>query len=341
MTTFSTAALPDVAPPDPTKHVKYTLGMVLGVDDFTQEFAYVSGRTKRVVADLLGYGVSCGLRVTVDEDPDQGPRVNVAPGEAVTPSGQLVCVTPAQCAFVNEWLRANRDEVERTLSPPAASLPLYVVACYRECSTDEVPIPGEPCRSEDELLAPSRTQDDFALELRLRPPPPGEQATLRAFCRWLSQIPVTASAGPGPEAFLADLRAALDLGTGSPPSSPPSSPPTPDWILASPPPASLEIPEGDAAAYFDAALLFWTTDLRPLARGEIDGAECGCGGTTESSADADCVLLAELGVPIVVDAISGELVADTPPITIDELSRPTLASLSYLQELALAQETTP
>ena len=337
MTTFSTAALPDVAPPDPTKHVKYTLGMVLGVDDFTQEFAYVSGRTRRVVADLLGYGVSCGLRVTIDTDPDQGPRVNVAPGEAVTPSGQLVCVTPAQCAFVNEWLRANRDEVERTMSPPAAALPLYVVACYRECATDDVPIPGEPCRSEDELMAPSRTQDDFALELRLKPPPPGEQATLRAFCRWLADIPVTASAGAGPDAFLGDLRAALDLGSGSPP----SSPPTPEWFLTSPPPPGVEIPESDAAAYFDAALLFWTSDLRPLARGDFDGAECGCGGTMGPSTDADCVLLAELAVPIVIDAISGELVADTTPIAIDELSRPTLASLSYLQELALAQETAP
>jgi hypothetical protein len=337
MTTFATAALPDVAPPDPTKHVKYTLGMVLGVDDFTQEFAYVSGRTKRVVADLLGYGVSCGLRVTVDADPDEGPRVNVAPGEAVTPSGQLVCVTPAQCAFVNEWLRANRDEVERSMSPPAGALPLYLVACYRECATDDVPIPGEPCRSEDELMAPSRTQDDFELELRMKPPPPGEQETLRAFCRWLAQIPVTASAGAGPEAFLDDLRAELDMSTGSPP----SSPPTPTFFLASPPPPSLEIPESDAAAYFDAALLFWTTDLRPLARGDVWGAECGCGGTTAPTTDADCVLLAELAVPIVVDAISGELVADTTPIVIDELSRPTLASLSFLQELVLAQETTP
>jgi hypothetical protein len=337
MTTFSTAALPDVAPPDSTKHVKYTLGMVLGVDDFTQEFAYVSGRIKRVVADLLGYGVSCGLRVTIDADPDEGPRINVAPGEAVTPSGQLVCVTPAQCAFVNEWLRANRSEVERQMSPPTGALPLYVVACYRECATDDVPIPGEPCRSEDELMAPSRTQDDFDLELRLKPPTPGEQPTLRAFCRWLAEIPVTAAAGAGPEAFLDDLRAALDMTTGSPP----SSPPTPESFLASPPPAGLEIPESDAAAYFDAALLFWTSDLRPLARGDIGGAECGCGGTTGSSADADCILLAELAVPIVVDAVSGELVADTAPIAIDELSRPTLASLSFLQELALAQETTP
>jgi hypothetical protein len=337
MTTFSTAALPDVAPPDPTKHVKYTLGMVLGVDDFTQEFAYVSGRTKRVVADLLGYGVSCGLRVTIEEDPDHGPRINVAPGEAVTPSGQIVCVTPAQCAFVNEWLRANRSEVERQMSPPTGTLPLYVVVCYRECATDDVPIPGEPCRSETELMAPSRTQDDFALDLRLTSPLAGEQPTEREFARWLAEIPVVATPGAGPEAFLDDLRAALDMSTGSPP----SSPPTPTWFLASPPPAGLEIPSDDAAAYVDAALRFWTTDVRPLARGDVAGAECGCGSTTGFGTDADCVLLAELAVPIVVDAVSGELLADTTPITIDELSRPTIVSLSFLEELMLARETAP
>jgi len=29
---------------DPSKHVNYTFGMLLGVDDFKQEFAYLSGR---------------------------------------------------------------------------------------------------------------------------------------------------------------------------------------------------------------------------------------------------------------------------------------------------------
>ena len=45
MTTFARPdGPPPVAPLDPTKHVKYTLGMVLGVDDFDQEFAYLVRR---------------------------------------------------------------------------------------------------------------------------------------------------------------------------------------------------------------------------------------------------------------------------------------------------------
>ena len=51
-------------PPDPTKHVNYTLGMILGVDEFTQEFAYLSERDRWAVRDLAGYGT-----LTVDPPP--------------------------------------------------------------------------------------------------------------------------------------------------------------------------------------------------------------------------------------------------------------------------------
>src|SRR5450755_5097102 len=115
MTSFA-PALPQIAPPDPTKHVDYQLGMVLGVDDFQQEFTYSSARDKRIVRDLIGYGVVSGLRVTV-ETTAAGPRVNVAPGELVTRSGQFVCVSPAQCASLNDWLLANRDVVLAAAGP--------------------------------------------------------------------------------------------------------------------------------------------------------------------------------------------------------------------------------
>ena len=41
------AATPDAVAPDPSKHVNYTFGMLLGVDDFKQEFAYLAGRGVR------------------------------------------------------------------------------------------------------------------------------------------------------------------------------------------------------------------------------------------------------------------------------------------------------
>ncbi|PYS42657.1 MAG: hypothetical protein DMF71_08800, partial [Acidobacteria bacterium] len=105
METFMPRVSPAVATPDPSKHVNYALGMVLGVDDFTQEFSYLSGRDQWLARDLLGYGTVSGLKVRIEKD-DKGPRVLIEPGVALSPRGQLIRVTPAQCAYLNPWLAA-------------------------------------------------------------------------------------------------------------------------------------------------------------------------------------------------------------------------------------------
>ena len=180
--------LPGAAALDPTKHVKYTLGMVLGVQDFEQEHTYMRAHDEWLARDAVGYGTVSGLDVAVEVD-TQGPRVSVSPGSAITPCGRLVCVTPAQCATLNDWLARHDEEVRARLAGVAslgslastASAPggsssqpatatAYVVLCAQDCLTDDLPIPGEPCRTEDALSAPSRVKDDFRLELRLDPP---------------------------------------------------------------------------------------------------------------------------------------------------------------------------
>jgi hypothetical protein len=332
MSTFAPTALPRVAPSDPTKHVNYALGMVLGADDFKQEHTYVIGRADRIVRELIGYGVVYGMRVTVDVG-ERGPRVQVAPGEAVVPSGRFVCVSPAQCAYLNDWLEANRDEVERFGSPPV-NLPLSVVACYRECPTDDVPIPGEPCRSDDELMAPSRLKEGFSLELRLTPPPQLEEDAVRDFVHFVRSIPIVPGAGGDVEKFIETLRSAIGLEL-SPPSSPPGML---DFLLGSPP-AGLEIPRERLAEYVAALVRFWVEELRPRVRSAIPGAECGCGGTVgELDPDADCLTLATLEVPIVVDAVTGALlVADAPDVGVDDTTRPTLVHVRMLQEWLLSE----
>ena len=78
-------------------------------------------------------------------------------------------------------------------------------------------------------------------------------------------------------------------------------------------------------------------ELRPRLRSPLPGAECGCGGSAgELGADADCVLLAELEVPIVLDAPTGTWeVADATAVTVDDTLRPTLLHLRFLQEWLL------
>jgi hypothetical protein len=333
MTTFTSVSLPQIAPPDPSKHVDYQLGMVLGVDDFVQEFSYSSGRDKRIVRDLIGYGVVSGLRVTVDVSAGGGPQVQVAPGELVTPSGQFVCISPAQCANLNAWLQANVDQIEQIASPPA-TLQLSVVASYAECFTDTVPIPGEPCRGDDELQQPSRIQDSFALDLQLSAPPQTEDDAIADFVRWVRRIPLVDTPPGDVDAFIEELRLLMALEV----SSPPSPPSLLDFLYASPPP-SLEIPRAAAGQYLAALFSFWVTDLRARVRCDGSAAECDCsGGPGSLDAAADSLCVAELTVPLVIDAPTGSvIVADTPPVTVSagERSRPTLLHTKLLQEWLL------
>jgi len=305
-------------PPDPSKHVNYTLGMVLGVDDFTQEFAYLAGRNQWLARDLLGYGTVCGLQVTIDST-SQGPRVAVGPGTAISPQGQLIRVTPAQCAFLNDWLAANKQAVLDYIgSPVDNAVTLYVVLCYRDCPTNPVPIPGEPCRSEDEMMAPSRLKDDFILELRFTPPDQREEDAVRDFVAWLSQIEITHA----PSTVTLDEFIAIVRQAAMPLSSPPSSPP--DFMYGSPP-AALHINATDVCAYVRAALRLWVTELRPLWLGK--GQSCG------TPPDEACLLLAELYVPIVHVALTGAIrVDDTRHSVVHEERRPYLLSLRLLQE---------
>jgi hypothetical protein len=70
---------------DPSKHVNYLLGMVLGVKDFTQEFAYLSGRDRWMARDLIGYGTCSGLAAAVEKDGTNGPRVRIKPERSLRP----------------------------------------------------------------------------------------------------------------------------------------------------------------------------------------------------------------------------------------------------------------
>ena len=106
----STTNTTTTSTPDPTKHVNYNVGMVLGVDDFTQEFAYLSGRDQWMARDLIGYGTVRGLKVATEIDSVKGPRVIVDPGVAVSPSGQMICVPTAQCAYLKDWVAEHPAE---------------------------------------------------------------------------------------------------------------------------------------------------------------------------------------------------------------------------------------
>jgi hypothetical protein len=322
--------------PDPSKHVRYTRGMVLGVDDFTQEFAYLSGRDEWLARDAIGYGTLSGLKVRTEPD---GPstRAVVTRGVALSPRGQMIRVCSEQCADLHDWIATHRTELQphlerQSATAPDATVNLYVVLCYRECPTDPLPIPGEPCRPDDEVMAESRTTDDFRLELRFEPPDQREEDALRAFVAWLSAIEIAEDGEfPGIDEFSRAIREAADA-LGSPPRS------ADDFIVDSPP-AWLRIPASRAGEYFRAAFRVWVTELRPLWRPASLSDGCGCGKplATSSGREAEeCVLLSQLRVPLVHDALVDQWsVASGASVKVLEERRPYLPPARLMHEWAL------
>ena len=321
MSTGVAASTQPTVLPDPGKHVNYTLGMILGVDDFVQEFVYLSGRDQAIARELLGYGTVSGLQVAIEIDA-RGPRVAVSPGVALSPRGQLIRVCTPQCAYLVNWLDDNRRAiVERLGSPPGDSISTHIVLCYRDCPADPVPVPGEPCRAEDDMMAPSRLIDDFRLELRFEPPDQAEEDALRSFVAWLSQVS-TGDAGPfsTPDQLIAAIRHAADAI---------ASPPGPLDFTREPPPASLRIPSANKGEYLRAAFRVWVTELRPRVK---PGSSGPCGARLPAQ-DEECLLLGEVTVPLLNDALSGEWLIDRArAVGVHEERRP------YVIHQRLAQE---
>jgi len=326
---------------DPTKHVNYTYGMVLGVDDLTQEFAYHSGRDHLMMRDAVGYGTVNGLRVTVAPNANGEIEVNVSPGTALSPRGQLIHVNTAQCANLEKWLAIAKNKKgvgDEVGVPPAAPVALSVVLCYRACPTDKVPVPGEPCRSEEDTMAYSRLRDDFKLELRIKhatkPPSPDqrEEDALRDFIKWLNEHLVV-TADEDNLTSEADFVTAV-LAAAHPAVLPPGDLP-PDFMIDNSPPNPMRVNVSQACAFRRIAFRLWVTEFRPRwrpAQFNTQTATCAPDGSDAGTiTDDNCVLLADLRVPLTTNV----LLDTTTPVRVLEERRPYVIHQRMLQEWLL------
>ena len=298
-------------PPDPSKRVNFMQGLVLGVDELTQESAYLANRSEWLARELLGYGTVVGLRVS-SETRSSGAAIVVGPGSAVSRRGRPIRVPMSQALALNEWLDARRNELPRRLgpgkgSPPHDQLNLCVVLSYQQCGTDNQPAAGEPCRTDELPQVYTRLADDFRLELRFDVPEQREGEATRGFVSWLNGIEFVES---GPTATLEEFLEALRTAALSRNAL--------DFAPASPP-EPLRIHVADTTDFLRAALVVWTTELRPMLR-------------TVAPED-DAVLLAEVYVPVVLTR-EGRWTVDEPAhILVRQDRRPYLVSLRLLQDL--------
>jgi hypothetical protein len=287
--------------------------MVLGVDDYAQEFAYHSARDKWIVRDFGGYGTLAGLEVTVENGTD-GPQVKVTAGAAATPGGQLVCVGADQCGSLNAWLAredisARVAQIAGEVAPDTdANLKVWLTLCYTSCAIAPVPIPGQPCRSEDDLMAPSRQADDYVLSLSLDPPVMSEAQALDALETFVATLSPTGAVDDTPSlnAVRKKIGDQLDALFS----------PNPEAIV----PLDLTPPvhhPNQKPALLNFIRNRWITRLRPLVMAQ----KC----NSVDAAANDCVLLATFSVAVSKPPVGAwNVVGGLAGVDKDESDRPLL-----------------
>ncbi len=179
-----TAVSPNLRQPSPDKRVKYVHGLVLGAEELEQEQFYFLESDRLHHRRLHGYGVVCGLDVSVSDN-----KVTVTGGLAVDKRGRFVRVSPDQCGDLMQWASGQDTQ-------PGPANPVYVTLCYRECDSDPVTILSGPCRTEEESTAPSRTTEAFELSFSYSAPAPAEDGALRVLGQLLNAVQVDAAGDP-------------------------------------------------------------------------------------------------------------------------------------------------
>jgi len=91
--------------------------MVLGVDDFKQELLISQDAINGWARDLIGYGNGERTQRPNRKERQRSPRL-IECGAALSPRGQLIRVTPAQCAYLNPWLAAQQRDAGRAGRTP-------------------------------------------------------------------------------------------------------------------------------------------------------------------------------------------------------------------------------
>jgi len=301
----------------PDLRVNYQFGLVLGVDEFEQEDLYFRERDERAARALHGYGTASGLHVTAARpvaDPAE-VEVRVEPGIAVDQYGRPVVIRTAQCARVGAWLAAQEADAAAHQQPsplqahlrPSGDVTLYVVAEYSSCPDALVPLPGNPCGSDDDVTAPSRIRDSWNLSLRWAPPPMPHWDGVRALADLLLPIELhDGSPLESDEPVLADHVRALAPGA-----------PAPRVPL---PPAPI-LPRRDARAALDRLLTIWITEVRPALKPDL----------VRPDGEATILLSALTVVPAAsFDGAHPAIDAFAVP---DDEGRPYLAPAQLIQEL--------
>jgi hypothetical protein len=259
----------DGGPIDLTKSVRYAEGMILGAADFHQEHEYLAGLAGEALRAGVGVGTLLGLKASLAKRADTNAvEVHVEKGVAVDSRGRMIRVAEEQCADLGAWVKSQPAAVgPKVVVDPAdnkkGKLALAVTVSYARTPTDVVPLAGEPCRTDDQLMTASRWQDDYRLKLTPDAPrPPRFREAFRQFLQWTKYALKYDAVAVADRNKLADGVADLLRACRT-------NPPTADRVIqASLPPATVQLAlnrdDMDLQMFcLDAAAVVLVTELLP------------------------------------------------------------------------------
>jgi hypothetical protein len=304
--------------------VNYSLGMVLGVDEFQQEQHYFLQKEYLHNRALHGYGTVYGLQVALSR-PAGAPndvQISVAPGMAVDQWGRVVIVREAQCARLGAWL-------EKHPAPdvgPSGEQRVYITLRYDECLALPQPIAGQPCSGSEAQMAPSRIRDGFQIELSWSEPAMPAYRAGRRFARLMADVQV--EPGLPPSASDEDLIVAVirEL-NGDGESIFDQGGPGVAALPLSPPRDTLFLPAEGLREALDRIFAVWATEVRFALPPSLTDPAGASGGNPDSAS----VLLAAIGFLPEPPFIESDRLDEAADNTI----RPVLLHTQLIQQLLL------
>jgi hypothetical protein len=155
-----------VLPPEFVR-VRYFYGQRLGVMELNDEAAYHEGKHAFHNARLHGVGVLCGLRAErfVTTPGAATTVLRVSRGAGLDACGREIVVGVDQCIDVAAWLARNRTRPRVAAWLAGTDRRLTVAARYRECPSDPVLAPRDPCGCDNGGCEMGRIREGFELAL--------------------------------------------------------------------------------------------------------------------------------------------------------------------------------
>ncbi len=157
----------------------YALGVMLGVDDFTDEQTYHRARLARALQFFAGTGTVAGLAVSYvaalpvgapSAPAGQAEELQVAPGIALDGRGRIVEIPRAACITLPRWFAAQSDDqLAAAFKSATGGVVADVFVRFVACGRSRAPAFASGPFDALDATTYARVRDGYELKLVTRP----------------------------------------------------------------------------------------------------------------------------------------------------------------------------